>query len=62
MQKTLQHNVEVLQNQTIFSESFKNVEIVITTNYKLLYKYFQVACIYHLISVKFSINVRYVSK
>ena len=35
MQKTLHHNVEVLQNQTISCESFKNMNIVITSNYKL---------------------------
>jgi hypothetical protein len=35
MQKTLHHNVEVLQNQTISRESFKNMDIVITSNYKL---------------------------
>jgi hypothetical protein len=37
MLKTLYHNVEVLQNQTISCESYKNVEIVITINtFKLL--------------------------
>ena len=32
MQRILHHNVEVLQNQTISCESFKNVKIVITSN------------------------------
>jgi hypothetical protein len=36
--------MEVLQNQTISCQSFKNMEIVITTTYKLLYN-FQVAFI-----------------
>jgi hypothetical protein len=35
MLKTLRHNVKTVQKQTISSMSLKNVETVITSNYKL---------------------------
>ena len=40
--KALNHNMKMLQKQTISCESFKNVKYMMVSNYKLLYLYFEV--------------------